>query len=198
MTRSPNPSGTIRAALADARRALETLLADPATLEGLERAADLLAGALKAGHKLLICGNGGSACDAAHFAEELTGRFRNDRPPLAAIACSDAGHITCTANDYGFEHVFSRWVEALGRKGDILILLSTSGNSENLVRAALAARTHGLESVGLLGRDGGKLRASCTHAIIVPGDTSDRIQELHMLILHTWVEAIEHALFPAR
>ncbi|MFM9996330.1 MAG: SIS domain-containing protein [Phycisphaerales bacterium] len=198
MTRSPNPSGTIPAALADARRALDTLLADAPTLAGIERAAGLLAAALKAGHKLLICGNGGSACDAAHFAEELTGRFRKDRPPLAAIACSDAGHITCTANDYGFEHVFSRWVEALGRKDDVLILLSTSGNSENLIRAALAARTHGLESVGLLGRDGGKLRESCTRSIIVPGDTSDRIQELHMLILHAWVEAIEHTLFPAR
>ncbi len=190
----------MRPALEQARRCLDQLLEDRAALDRLDSIGALLADRLRAGSKLLLCGNGGSACDAAHFAEELTGRFRTpapgrpDRPPLAAIACTDVGHITCTANDYGFEHVFARWVEALGRPGDALILLSTSGNSENLVRAVAVARERDVRTVALLGRDGGRLRDRCEHAVIVPGETSDRIQELHMLILHGWVEAIEARL----
>jgi len=181
-----------------ARAALDALLADERACREIELAAQLLTACLRAGGKLLICGNGGSSCDAAHFAEELTGRFRNDRPPLGAIACTDAGHITCTANDYGFEFVFSRWVEALGRKGDMLIALSTSGNSANIIRAVNAAKNIGLPTVALLGGNGGKLRSLANTEIIVPGEGSDRIQELHMLILHAWVEAIEHSLFPVK
>ena len=131
-----------------------------------------------------------------HFAEELTGRFRNDRPPLPAISCSDVGHITCTANDFGFEAVFSRWVEALGLRGDVLILLSTSGNSPNILNAAQSAKERAVTNVSLLGQDGGKLRGICDHEIVVPGATSDRIQELPMLILHTLVECVEGSLFP--
>ena len=122
------------------------------------------------------------------------GRFRNDRPPLPAIALADAGHITCTANDYGFEHVFSRAVEALGKPGDVLIALSTSGNSENILRAVHAANARRLATVALLGKGGGKLKGQCTHELIAPGDTADRIQELHMLVLHTLVQGVEHAL----
>ncbi|CAG1007730.1 D-sedoheptulose 7-phosphate isomerase [Phycisphaerales bacterium] len=188
------PPPTLRPSLADAHRLLGQLLADEAAIRTIDSIADALAGCLLAGGKILICGNGGSLCDAAHFAEELTGRFRKDRQPLAAIACADPGHITCTANDYGFEFVFSRWVEALGKPGDILIVLSTSGNSANILRAVEAAKAGGLQSVGLLGKGGGSLRGRCTHELIVPGDTSDRIQELHMLILHTWVEGIEARL----
>ncbi len=184
----------ITAALREGRRLLDVAIADRALIERAEGAAALLAERLKAGGKILICGNGGSACDAAHFAEELTGRFRSDRPALAAIACTDPGHITCVANDYGFEQVFSRWVEALGRPGDVLIVLSTSGNSSNLLRAASAAKTRGLRSVALLGRAGGKLKGACDHEIVVPGETSDRIQELHMLILHAWAESVEGML----
>ena len=132
--------------------------------------------------------------DAMHFAEELTGRFRMDRPALAALACADPTHLTCVANDYGFEQVFSRWVEGLGREGDCLIVLSTSGNSANIVRAVDAARARGIETIGLLGRGGGVLLGVCETEIVVPGETSDRIQELHMLILHAWVESIERAL----
>lgn len=143
---------------------------------------------------MLICGNGGSLCDAAHFAEELTGRFRHDRRPLAAIACADASHITCTANDYGFEFVFSRWVRALAKPGDVLVLLSTSGNSANIIEAAKAARESAVPIIALLGKNGGQVRPLCDHAITVPGDTSDRIQELHMLVLHAWVEMIEAGL----
>lgn len=192
----------IAASVRAARRALEALEGDAASIEAAERLAGRLAAAFRAGQKVLICGNGGSACDAAHFAEELTGRFRAPRPgmperaALPAIACTDAGHITCTANDMGFERVFARWVEALGRPGDVLILLSTSGNSANLVRAAEAGEARGMETAALLGRDGGKLRGMCRHEIIVPGEGSERIQELHMLLLHGMVEAVEEALVP--
>lgn len=151
----------------------------------------MLAACLNEGGKILICGNGGSACDAAHFAEELTGRFRSDRPALAAIACTDAGHITCTANDFGFEHVFSRWVEALARPGDVLIVLSTSGNSANIVRAVEAGKARKCRVVALLGQGGGRIRGLAETEVVVPGATSDRIQELHMLILHAWVEQVE-------
>jgi D-sedoheptulose 7-phosphate isomerase len=185
----------INDALRRARAALDQAIANPAVAVGAARAAELLVAAFREGRKVLGCGNGGSACDAGHFAEELTGRFRKDRPALPAIACTDAGHITCTANDYGFDVVFSRWVEALGNKGDVLILLSTSGNSENIVRAAKAGRDRGLTTVALLGGDGGRVRGTCDVEIIVPGEGSDRVQELHMLILHALVEAVEEALF---
>ncbi len=188
----------MKPAFLQARHALDALLADDDACREAQRVGDALADCLRAGGKILICGNGGSSCDAAHFAEELTGRYRNDRRPLAAIACSDVGHITCTANDYGFEQIFSRWVEALGRRGDALIVLSTSGNSPNITRAVAAAKTVGLRTVALLGKDGGAVKGTCDHEIIVPGTGSDRIQELHMLILHAWVEAIESRLFPPR
>ena len=179
--------------LDDARVALERF-ATPETAEKLERIADRLAGALASGGKVLACGNGGSSADAMHFCEELTGRFRDDRPPIAAIACTDPGHITCTANDYGFEHVFSRWVHALGREGDVLIVLSTSGNSRNILRAVDAAKETGLVVICLLGKGGGVLKGLGDHEIIAPGETSDRIQELHMLALHALVLGIERRL----
>ncbi len=165
----------------------------------LERFADLLAERLRAGGggKVMACGNGGSACDAMHFCEELTGRFRKERPPLAAIACIDPGHITCTANDYGFDQVYSRWVQALGRKGDVLLVLSTSGNSPNILNALSAAKDCGMSTAAFLGRGGGKAAGQADFEWIVPGEQSDRIQELHMLLLHALVEAVERRLFPA-
>lgn len=179
------------ASLAEAQRLLTAFAADPAHAGAIERLADALASTFRAGGKVLICGNGGSLCDATHFAEELTGRFRADRPPLPALALADAGHITCTANDYGFEHVFSRAVQALAKPDDLLIVLSTSGNSPNILRAVQAAKDARAATAALLGKSGGTLRAQCDHEIIVPGDTADRIQELHMLILHTLVELVE-------
>jgi D-sedoheptulose 7-phosphate isomerase len=181
-------------ALSTAAAALDALRQDSEALAAIDSAAGSLVNTLRSGGKIMICGNGGSLCDAAHFSEELTGRFRADRAPLAALACTDGGHITCTANDFGFEHVFARWVRALGRRGDSLILLSTSGNSANIQLACAAAAEIGLTTISLLGKGGGSLVKRCTHEIIVPGDTSDRIQELHMLILHAWVEAIEASL----
>lgn len=183
--------------LVAAQAALGELVADAGAIGWIDRVSELLVGAIRRGNKIMICGNGGSACDANHFAEELTGRFRADRPPLAAIACTDVGHITCTANDFGFEHVFSRWVTALGRAGDVLIVLSTSGNSPSILRAAEAAAQRGMHTVALLGKGGGELSklpaagGITLERLVVPGETSDRIQELHMLILHIWCEALE-------
>ena len=144
----------------------------------------------------MIFGNGGSSTDAMHFAEELTGKFRKDRKPLPAISLTDSSHITCVANDYGFEEVFARGVEALGKTGDIAIGISTSGNSENVVRALDKAKKLGMVTVALIGLDGGKMKGICDHVILVPGKTTDRIQELHITVLHVIIETIERILFP--
>ncbi len=181
-------------AISEARRALEALAADHALLERLEALPALLASCFKAGGKVLICGNGGSMCDAMHFAEELTGRFRNDRPALPAISLADPAHLTCVGNDYGFDQVFSRGVEAYGKKGDVLVVLSTSGNSPNIVRALEAGKSRGMVTVALLGRDGGRCRGKADHEIVAPGDSSERIQELHMVVLHTIVAEVERIL----
>jgi D-sedoheptulose 7-phosphate isomerase len=187
-------------AFENAKRALEAFLADGRNITTLDLAADVLAESLAEGGKVLACGNGGSACDAMHFCEELTGRFRKDRAPLAAVSLTDVGHVTCVANDYGYDEVFARGVRALGREGDVLVALSTSGNSANVVRAVEAAREEGLRTIALLGRDGGKLAGVCELEWIVPGvpveaPTSDRIQEVHMLVLHALVEGVERRLF---
>ena len=184
----------MREEFADARRVLDELLADGPAMGVIERVPGVLAGVVRAGGKILICGNGGSACDAGHFAEELTGRFRKDRPPIPAIACTDVGHVTCVANDYGFEHVFARWVAGLGRAGDALIVLSTSGNSVNTRLAIEAGKRAGMTTVALLGKGGGVMGGLAEHEVVVPGVTSDRIQELHMLVLHGWCHGLEVAL----
>ncbi len=179
-----------------ARIALAALAEDRAGVERIGIVADALVECFESGGKALICGNGGSSADAMHFAEELTGRFRKERPALPALACTDPGHITCAANDYGFENVFSRWVEAHGRRGDVLIVLSTSGNSENIARAVKAGRDAGCRTVALLGKGGGKLTGSCDFEWIAPGEESDRIQEIHMLILHAIIEGVERMMYP--
>ena len=148
------------------------------------------------GGKALSCGNGGSHCDAMHFAEELTGQFSKPRKPLGAIALGDPSHVTCTANDYGFEFIFSRQVEALGKPEDVLIGLSTSGNSKNVINAVKAAKKIGMKTVGLLGKSGGELKDLVDVAIVVPADTSDRVQEMHIKIIHTVIETVERSLFP--
>ncbi|MBX3386817.1 MAG: SIS domain-containing protein [Phycisphaeraceae bacterium] len=203
MPTSPGKAAGIAQEAVDlARRTLSAFMAEHANLDRIETVGGMLAERFEAGNKALICGNGGSVCDAMHFAEELTGRFRNDRRPLPAIACTDAGHITCVANDYGFEDVFARWVEALGNKGDVLIALSTSGDSRNVLCAVAEARAKGMTTVALLGKYGGLLRGQADHEwIIRPPEGvsefhSDRIQEVHMLVLHTIIEVVERRLFP--
>jgi len=145
---------------------------------------------------LFVCGNGGSHCDAMHFAEEWTGKYRKNRRPIGALALGDASHSTCVGNDYGFEHIFERQIQGLGRSGDLLVGLSTSGNSKNVILAFEAAKKIGMKTVALLGRDGGLLKEVADIAIVVPGNTSDRIQELHIKIIHIVIESVERQLFP--
>jgi D-sedoheptulose 7-phosphate isomerase len=161
----------------------------------IQEAAGLLAGTLSQGGKVLLCGNGGSASDSQHLAAELTGRFLKDRRPLAAVALTtDTSALTSIANDYGFDEVFSRQLLGLGSKGDCLLAISTSGNSRNVLRAAEAARAAGMHVIGLLGRDGGALRALCDVAIVVPSTTTARIQEAHIFIGHTLCAMVEEAM----
>jgi len=182
----------IQADLLEARTVLDRFTADPSTAPVLERAARLLATCLQQGGKVLSCGNGGSLCDAQHFAEELSGRYRRDRPALAAIALTDAAHLTCVANDYGFEFVFSRYVQALGRPGDVLLAISTSGQSPNVLRAAEAAKAAGMLVVSLTGKDGGALAGLSDVEIRVPHTGyADRIQEVHVKVIHVLLRLIE-------
>jgi D-sedoheptulose 7-phosphate isomerase len=161
----------------------------------LDAASVLIVAALAGGGKLMFCGNGGSAADSQHLASEFTGRFINDRRPLAALALTtDSSALTCIANDYSFDDVFCRQVLGLGREGDCLIAISTSGNSRNVIRAAEAARGGGMHTVGLLGRDGGKLRDLCDVPIVVPSMSTARIQEAHSFIGHTLCALVEQAL----
>lgn len=164
--------------------------------EKTEKVAKDLAEVFTNGNKVLICGNGGSNCDALHFAEEFTGRFRKERRALPTIAISDSSHITCVGNDYGFDYIFSKGVEAYGKEGDMFIGISTSGNSGNVIKAVEKAKELGMKTVALLGKDGGKLKGMCDYEFIIPGETSDRIQEIHMMILHIIIEGVERIMFP--
>jgi D-sedoheptulose 7-phosphate isomerase len=187
----------VRASFDEALATLQAFLAAPAALDGVRRFADAARATLERGGLLMACGNGGSMCDAMHFAEEWTGRFRGDRRALPALAFSDPSQLTCIANDFGYDEVFARQVEAHGKPGDLLVLISTSGNSPNMLRAAEVARRREVATVGLLGKGGGKLGAAVDVPIVVPlATTSDRIQELHIKVLHIVIEAVERGLFP--
>ncbi|MBD2768724.1 D-sedoheptulose 7-phosphate isomerase [Hymenobacter sp. BT664] len=182
----------IHAELTEARTVLDRFLADPAMLARIAEAAQVMARSLREGGKILTCGNGGSLCDAQHFAEELSGRYRKDRRALAAIALTEASHLTCVANDYGFEFVFSRFVQALGRPGDVLLAISTSGHSPNVLRAAEAAREAGMLVVALTGKDGGQLAGISDVEIRAPhSGFADRIQEIHIKVIHILIMLIE-------
>ena len=183
-------------ALREAQQTINAFLADPEQIARCEKFSEILTSTFKSGGKLFVCGNGGSHCDAMHFAEEFTGRYRKDRAPLGALALGNAPHVTCVGNDYGFNEIFSRELGGMGRKGDLLVGLSTSGNSENVIRAFTTAREMGIRTVALLGRDGGKLKGLADHAIVIPATTSDRIQEMHIKIIHTVIESVERQLFP--
>ncbi|PZR25297.1 MAG: D-sedoheptulose 7-phosphate isomerase [Azospira oryzae] len=185
----------ITAELNQASAVLTDFINDPANSELIEQAGKAIAASVNAGGKVISCGNGGSHCDAMHFAEELTGRYRNDRRAIPAICISDVSHISCVANDYGFEFVFSRYIDALGNKGDVLFTLSTSGNSPNILRAVLSAKEKGMKIIALTGKDGGKLGPLADIEIRVPHfGFADRIQEVHIKIIHVLILLIEKQL----
>lgn len=169
------------------------------TAENIERianAARLMVEQLKTGGKIISCGNGGSMCDAMHFAEELSGRYRNDRPAIAAISISDPSHISCVGNDYGYDFVFSRYLEALGNSNDVLLAISTSGNSTNILNAIEVAKNKGMKVIGLTGKNGGKMSEICDIEIRAPfSKYADRAQEIHIKVIHSLIDAIEFELF---
>ena len=185
--------------LAEAKSELDAFINDPLTAPSIMEAANLMATCLTQGGKIISCGNGGSLCDATHFAEELTGRFRDDRRPLPAMAINDPAYITCVGNDYSFEDVFSRWVEAFGKTGDILLAISTSGSSKNILKAAAAARRLGMQVVALTSKKSKSL-AELADVVVAAPDAphSDRIQEIHIKVIHILIQSIESLLTSSR
>lgn len=182
----------IRSELNEAADVLQKFLSDDANIESVQRAAILLADSFKAGGKVLSCGNGGSHCDAMHFAEELTGRYRENRPGYPAIAISDPSHISCVSNDFGYDYIFSRYLEAVGREGDVLFGLSTSGNSANILKAIEAARAKGMKVIVLTGKDGGKMDGLADVEVRIPHfGYADRIQEVHIKVIHILMLLVE-------
>jgi len=183
--------------LREARDALDSLLANEAAIHAIGEAGRLIAAAFTGGGRVFSCGNGGSMCDAMHFAEELSGRYRLDRKALPATAISDPGHLSCVANDYGYEQVFSRYIEAHGRAGDCLLGISTSGTSRNVLLAAESAKAQGVTVIALTGRPGSRLGALADIDICTPaGRFADRVQELHIKVVHILIELVERELFP--
>lgn len=188
----------IRSELSEAAETLANFLKDDANIHAIQHAAVLLADCFKAGGKALSCGNGGSHCDAMHFAEELTGRYRENRPGYPAIAISDVSHISCVSNDFGYDYIFSRYVEAVGRDGDVLLGISTSGNSANVINAIEAAHAKGMKAIVLTGKDGGKMAGSADVEIRVPHfGYADRIQEIHIKVIHILIQLIEKEMVKA-
>jgi D-sedoheptulose 7-phosphate isomerase len=183
---------TIKQHFEEAQQVLNNFLADENNFNNIEAAGKLMVTALQNEKKIISCGNGGSLCDAMHFAEELTGRYRDDRKPLAAISISDPSHMACVGNDYGYEFVFSRYLEAVGNEGDVLLGISTSGNSKNVLNAIEVAKRKGINVVGLTGKDGGKMNGLCDVEIRAPHSKyADRAQEIHIKCIHSLIDYIE-------
>jgi D-sedoheptulose 7-phosphate isomerase len=190
-----NSPERIKQNFSEAAAALRLFANDETQLSKIAEAGDMLVAAFRSGNKVISCGNGGSMCDAMHFAEELSGRFRNDRKPLPAISISDSSHITCVGNDYGFDFIFSRFIEAVGMKGDVLLVISTSGNSKNVLNAAEAAHKKGMKVIALTGKDGGKLTSRSDIEIRAPhSEYSDRAQEIHIKVIHCLIDLVEQEL----
>ncbi len=176
----------------EAQDILAQFIANEKNFEAIAQAGALMVDALKNEKKILSCGNGGSLCDAMHFAEELTGRYRDDRKPFAAIAISDVSHMACVGNDYGYDFVFSRYLEAVGNTGDVLLAISTSGNSKNVLNAIEVAKRKGIKVVGLTGKDGGQMSSLCDVEIRAPhSQYADRAQEIHIKCIHALIDYIE-------
>lgn len=186
----------LKTSLLRASNLLVDFLQSDEQLAKLMIATQLMVRTLQNGNKIISCGNGGSMCDAMHFAEELTGRFKLNRTPLAALSISDPAHLSCTANDFGYDEIFTRFLVGIGKPGDLLLAISTSGNSNNIINAVNAAKEKQIEVVALLGKGGGKLKDMGIHHILIPDDSSERIQEMHIKLIHLMVEGIERELFP--
>lgn len=193
--RRVNDMNNIRKHFEEATSVLEAFLSDARNMEAIERAGAAMVESIRQGGKIISCGNGGSMCDAMHFAEELSGRYRDNRRALPALSISDPSHMSCVGNDYGYDYVFSRYVEGLGNRGDVLLGISTSGNSANVLHAAETARSKGLTVIALTGKDGGKLAPLCDVEIRVPWmGYADRIQEIHIKVIHSLIDYIERNL----
>ena len=185
----------VKSALTEAHSALAALIENEATLESIAQAAHAIAESQRQGGAVYSCGNGGSLCDAMHFAEEMTGRYRQNRKPYRAAAISDVSHMACVGNDYGYEHVFSRWIEAMGTEKDVLVAITTSGTSKNIVAAAKAAKAKGMTVVALTGKAGSPITDEADIAVVTPaGRWADRVQELHIKVIHILIELIEREL----
>jgi D-sedoheptulose 7-phosphate isomerase len=181
--------------LKEAQLILQQFVSDHKNIDAIAQAGKLISNAVKKGNKIISCGNGGSMCDAMHFAEELSGRFRENRKALPALSISDPSHLSCVGNDYGYEHVFSRYIEALGNNGDVLLAISTSGNSGNVIKAIEAAKTKGMSIIGLTGKDGGKMAKLCDVEIRAPhSQYADRAQEIHIKVIHSLIQIVESTL----
>src|SRR5690554_1862392 len=182
----------LKAHFTEAQEVLNNFIRNDQNLNNIEAAAKLMVEAIRNGGKIISCGNGGSMCDAMHFAEELTGRYRNDRPSMPAISISDPSHISCVGNDYGYEFIFSRFIEGIGSGGDVLLAISTSGNSKNVLRAVEAALAKGMKVVALTGKDGGKLAGMASVEVrVAHNGYADRIQEIHIKVIHSFIDYIE-------
>lgn len=182
----------IRKDLEESRNTVDNYLQSEGAVEKIEQAIELMAQSINQGGKVISAGNGGSMCDAMHFAEELTGRYRGDRSSLPAIAICDPSHITCVGNDYGFDYIFSRFLQGVGAKGDVFLGISTSGNSKNIIEGCKVCKDKGMKSICLLGKDGGALKDMCDIPLIVPhSGYADRIQEVHTTIIHIFIRGIE-------
>jgi len=182
----------IKNELNESYRLLKNFIDDDSNINAIESAAELMKVSIKNGGKIISCGNGGSMCDAMHFAEELSGKFREERKSLPAISISDPSHITCVGNDYGFQFVFSKYLEGIGKNGDVLLAISTSGNSKNIINVANYAKANNIKVVSLTGKDGGKLSDLSDVEIRVPHfGYSDRIQEIHIKVIHILILLIE-------
>lgn len=182
----------IKSHFEEARLVLDAFLNDEANFNNIESAGKLMVEAITTGGKIISCGNGGSLCDAMHFAEELSGRYRDNRRALPAVSISDPSHMSCVGNDYGYDFVFSRYVEAIGQSKDVLLAISTSGNSKNVINAIAAARDKGMKVVGLTGKDGGQMTSLCDVEVRAPkSDYADRAQEIHIKVIHSLIDYIE-------